>query len=63
MNKDQARSKIERYINSSGGVSHNLIGFALRQLAKSTKSNKDSNELIDEYSLQDLYGINKEPEG
>ena len=56
--KDDARKKIERAMEQNGGFTHNLIGMALSMIG----DNKKANELIDEYSLDELYGIEKEPE-
>lgn len=64
MELSEARRKIERAIEQSGPYSHNIVGFVLREVAKAHGTAK-ANALIDEYGIEDLYGIElqKEPRG
>lgn len=57
----QTRTRIEKAMNQGGNFTHNIIGLSLSSLA-SKCGKKYANELIDELGLDDLYGIEKEPE-
>ena len=52
------RRRIEKAIDQSGPFSHNIVGLALSQVSKEFGVNV-ANGLIDEYELDELYGIQK----
>ena len=57
--KFDAEEMIEYHINQGGPYSHNLIGVVLREADKQL-GRAVANDLIDDYSLDSRYGMNKE---
>lgn len=57
----KARSHIERAIEQNGPYSHNMISITLAFLADKC-GKKYANELVDEFDLKELYGIERETE-
>lgn len=58
--KADAEEMIEYHIRQNGSHTHNLIGMVLRQTAE-VLGYEVANELVDEFSLDLRYGMNKEP--
>lgn len=56
---DKARQKIEHAITKDGPYSHNIISITLIMVAKEL-GYVYSNDLIREFDLSDLYGIQEE---
>lgn len=50
-----AKEKIEKAIIQDGPYSHNIVGLVLSGL----NDKKAANKLIDEFELDELYGIQK----
>ena len=57
--KEETEAKIEDLLseNPHGPFTHNLLSMYLRGLSGKTGCNRASNELIEEFSLDTLYGI------
>jgi hypothetical protein len=53
--ENKARKSIENAIEQDGPYSHNMISLTLISL----KNNKLANQLVEEYDLEELYGIQK----
>jgi len=56
---DHFRTHIDRAIDQNGQYTHNIISINLRQCA-AIWGFESANALIDEYCLDDIYGIQKQ---
>jgi len=54
----KARDSIENAMDQNGPYTHNIISLSLRSLAEKG-GNKAANDLVDEYELDQEYGIQK----
>lgn len=58
---EDAKAELEELIDKIGGShTHNLVGIVLRIVDKKF-GRFEANRLIDEYELDILFGVNKEP--
>ena len=57
-NIHEHRRQIEKAINKNGQFSHNIVSIVLREVSKEFGVNV-ANGLVDEYELDELYGIQK----
>jgi len=55
---ERARDRIEQAIKQNGPYSHKVVGLALSALARECGF-EAANNLVEEYDLDDLYGIQK----
>ena len=58
---DRTREMIQQAIDANGEYSHNICSLNLRRVSR-FKGRKVANKLIDEFELDDIYKIMKEPE-
>jgi hypothetical protein len=56
----EARERIRKAVLNGGQYSHNVIGLALTIVAQEMGGNKIANQLIDEYKLTEMFGIEKQ---
>ena len=52
------RKQIEAEVERQGSFSHNIIGIVLRQVSEEFSVNV-ANGLVDEYELDEIFGIQK----
>ena len=52
------RLQIEAEVEKQGSYSHNIVGIVLRQVSKEFSVNV-ANGLVDEYELDEVFGIQK----
>lgn len=55
----QARERIQKALRGNTGHERNIVGLSLALLAQELGHRKFANELIDEYNLDELFGIQK----
>lgn len=56
----EARKKIEKAIDQNGQYSHNICGLVLSSVSRD-HGLEAANNLIDEFALDEIYGIHKVP--
>ena len=58
MKISEAKKAIEKALDRQGPYSHNICGCVLRAVSESHGISR-ANALIEEYALDEIYGINK----